>query len=439
MEENLEQEPIKNQKGSYITGTIGAVIGGLVASIPWILTYSFANMIVAVLATLIAGGAFLGYKIFKGKIGKALPAIITVVSIITVTLITLVICPMILLAREGLEVSVYNLEMIYSISEMKSAIIQDLIMSLLFTAIGIAAIVRSISVQIKNGASGDKLQFNTNAVIEELRKDVKEGCEMIKKVCTSLNCMNKENTVTKQEIMNELEMTYNIEHKKVKQYFATATATKLLKKYKGKYYYDETDEQIKIDKVCNVNYNKGSYKTLICIIIVAIIVGAIASILATPTGETYVISGTDIEINTTSDQFLYDTEEELLQYFGAEYAYYYTFAVSDKINNEYELYGTLINKSDIGEEYDINSLVQADRDYVASVLGEENTSQVSEIKLGEKDFKTYNYKDSNETSGEYIVAIYIADVGEQYLLIEFYADSDLEVTKANNIMTELFK
>lgn len=208
---------------------------------------------------------------------------------------------------------------------------------------------------------------------------------------------------------------------------------------KEKYCYDETDEQIKIDKVYNVNHNKGAYKTLICVIIVAIIVGVISSLLTTPTVETYVISGTDIEINTTSDQLLYDTKEELIQYFGEEYAYYYTFAIVEKDSSEYELYGTLINKSELGEEYDLNSLIQADRDYVAGILGEEITSQVSEIKLGEKDFKTYNYKDSKETSGEYIVAIYIADVGEQYLLIEGYADSDLEVTKVNNIMTELFK
>lgn len=439
MEENIEQEPIKEQKESYITGTIGAVIGGLVASIPWVLTYSFANMIVAVLATLIAGGAFLGYKLFKGKIGKGIPVIITIVSIITVTVVTLVICPMIFLAREELEISIYNLEMIYSISEMKNAIIQDLIMSLVFTVIGIAAIVRSISIQIKGGASTERIQFNTNAMIEQEVKEVKGRCEVIKKVCTSLNCTNKENTVTKQEIINELEMTYNIERKKVKQYFATATLAKLLKKYKGKYYYDETDEQNKIDRVCNVNYNKGSYKGLICVIIVAIIIGVITSILTTPTGESYVIAGTDIQINTTNAQFLYDTKEELVQYFGEEYAYYYTFAVVEKTSSKYELYGTLINKSEIGEEYDINLLVQTDRDYVASILGEEITSQVSDIKLGEKDFKTYNYKDSNETSGEYIVAIYIADVGEQYLLIEFYADSDVEVTGANDIMTELFK
>lgn len=439
MEENIQQEPINEQKGSYLIGTIGAVIGGLVASIPWILIYSFGNMIVALLATLIAGGAFLGYKIFKGKIGKALPVIITLVSIITVVLVTLVICPMILLAKEGLDVSIANLKMMYSIEEMKSAIINNLIISLLFTVLGIAAVVRSISLQIKNGASYDKLQFNTNAVIEEHRKEVKEACEIIKKVCTTLNCMNKENTLTKQEIINELEMTHNIEHKKTNQYLAVAIGAKLLKKYKGKYYYDKTDEQIKIDKVCNLNYNKGSYKTLICVIILAIIVGVVASNLTTPSGENYVIPSTEIEISTTNNQFLYNTEEELLQLFGEEYAGYYNFAIIEKSSGEYELYGTLINKAELGEEYDINSFVQTDRDYVASILGENITSQVLEIKLGETNFKTYNYKAPNQTNGEYIIVVYIADIGDQFLLIDFNADSNFGVTKANEVMGKLFK
>ena len=439
MEENIEQEPIKEQKGSYITGTIGGLIGGLIASIPWILTYSFANMIVAILATLIAGGAFIGYKIFKGKIGKALPVIITVISILTVALVTLVICPMILLLKEGLDISIFNLKMIYSINEMKNAIIHDLIISFLFTILGIAAVVRSISLQIKNGASSDKIKFNTNAMIEEQRKEVREACETIKKVCTSLNCINKENTVTKQEIMNELEMTHNVGHKKVKQYFAIAIGAKLLKKYKRKYYYDETDEKEKIDKACNVNYNKGSNKILICVIIIAIIVGVIASDLTAPSGEHYTIPGTEIEISTTNDQFLYDTKEELLQIFGEEYAGYYTFAILEKANRGYELYGTLMNKSELGEEYDINSFVQTDRDYVATILGEEITSQVSELKQGKINFKTYNYKNLNKSGEQFIVVVYIADVGEQYLVIDFNADSDFEVRKADEIMKRLFK
>lgn len=443
--ENIVQEPIKEaKKGSYITGTIGAIIGGVIASIPWILVYSFENMIVAALALLIAGGAFLGYKLLKGRIGKGLPAIITIVSVIVVTVVTLVVCPIILMAKEGVEVSSFNFKMLYSSSEMKAAIIQELIMSLLFTGLGIASVVRSISIQIKKGASGDKLQFNTNAVIEELRKEVKEGFEKIKTVCASLNCMDKEKTVTKQEIMNELEMTHNIERKKAKQYFAVAKAAKLLRKNKGKYYYDETDEQTKIDKACNVNNSKGASKTFGLIIIIAVVVGIVASAITMGLGEKYTIPETDIELNISNSQILYSTEEELTEYFGEQYAQYYNFAILDDIdlesaNSEYEIYGTLINKSDVGEEYDINKIVQSDRDYIAAYWGEEVTSKVSDIKLGEKDFKTYSYKYSNQSGSEFLAVIYLCETSDKYLWIDLYADSSFEVTRANEIMNELFK
>ena len=56
-------------------------------------------MIVAALAIIIAGGAFLGYKIFKGKIGNAFTVIITIVSLIVVTIVTPVICPSILMIQ----------------------------------------------------------------------------------------------------------------------------------------------------------------------------------------------------------------------------------------------------------------------------------------------------------------------------------------------------
>lgn len=168
-EENQDEDVIKEpkkKKESYITGTIGAIIGGLVGAIPWILTYSFANMIVAALAVLIVGGAYLGYKIFKGRIGKGFPVILTIVSLLVVTIVTTVICPMILIAQSGYNVAFYNLESLYTSenrANVKEAIIQDLIISLLFTIIGIAAIIHSISIQIKNGATSENLKFSTQA------------------------------------------------------------------------------------------------------------------------------------------------------------------------------------------------------------------------------------------------------------------------------------
>ena len=185
-EKEAIKEP-KKKKGSYITGTIGAILGGLVASIPWILTYSFANMIIAALAILIAGGAYLGYKIFKGRIGKGFPVILTIVSLLIVTIVTTVICTLILIAKSGYNVTFYNLESLY-VSENRAnvgrAIIQDLIISLIFTIIGIAAIVRSIWIQIKNGATSENLKFSSQTTDNTENKELIKPEKRRKKVLT---------------------------------------------------------------------------------------------------------------------------------------------------------------------------------------------------------------------------------------------------------------
>ncbi len=82
-------------KNKNYIALLGAVLGGLVASIPWILMYLFGNMILSPLATLIAAGAIFGYKLFKGEYFKQLPIFISVISVIIVTLDNLVVISLI--------------------------------------------------------------------------------------------------------------------------------------------------------------------------------------------------------------------------------------------------------------------------------------------------------------------------------------------------------
>ena len=58
---------------NYVLGVIGSIIGALIATLPWILMYIYGEMMLSLLAILIAFGAFYGYKLFKGKIDKKLP------------------------------------------------------------------------------------------------------------------------------------------------------------------------------------------------------------------------------------------------------------------------------------------------------------------------------------------------------------------------------
>ena len=136
----------KNKK--YLPGIIGALIGGLIASIPWILMYVYGEMILSILAVVIALGALKGYQILKGKIDNKLPIIISIISIVCVTISTLVIIPFLLLAKEGIETSLENFEMLYYYEPFLKGIIKDYVISLIFTFLGISGVIGHIKKQV---------------------------------------------------------------------------------------------------------------------------------------------------------------------------------------------------------------------------------------------------------------------------------------------------
>lgn len=158
-----------NEKKSYVGGIIGGLIGGFIASVPWILMYVYGNMILSLLAIIIAMGVLKGYQIGKGKIDKKLPTIIIVISLLCVTVSTLLIIPLLLLGKEGLEVSFQNLETLYAYDQFMTAIMKDFAVSVIFTVLGISGVVANVKKQINEGAEG-----NITATIKEEKKETKK-------------------------------------------------------------------------------------------------------------------------------------------------------------------------------------------------------------------------------------------------------------------------
>ncbi len=140
-----------NENKNYITGIIGGIIGGFIATIPWILMYVYGNMILSLLAILIAMGVLKGYQLCKGKIDKKLPIIIIVTSLLCVTISTLLIIPILLLIKEGQTGSIENLKVLYNYEPFMQAIIKDYAISVLFTILGISGVVSNVKKQINEG------------------------------------------------------------------------------------------------------------------------------------------------------------------------------------------------------------------------------------------------------------------------------------------------
>ena len=97
---------------SYFKGILGALIGGLIATIPWILCYVYVNMMFSILAIFIGIASLKGYQLMKGKVDKKLPYIIGGISFISITIATLIIIPSLLLLKENVTPTINNLKIL---------------------------------------------------------------------------------------------------------------------------------------------------------------------------------------------------------------------------------------------------------------------------------------------------------------------------------------
>lgn len=436
-EEVVSGEAINNNpQGSYITGTIGAIIGGAIASLPWVLVYVYGNMIVAILAILIALGAFYGYKIAKGKMGKGLPAIIAIVSVAIIVVLTTIVCPLVILSNLGVDPSFDTMQRVYSDEQMAAAIMQDALVSIAFTIVGIAGTIKSMSMQIKSGSKD--IKFSEQPLTDNFKKYVKEQAEETKKAFESLGALNSENTAEKKEIINELVMTHNVVERKAKANFQLLYNNRIIKKVKGKYYYDVENEETNIS---NARQNSATSNTktgiitlvvILAIIFGIIIIGAIASNI--DSSKKVTIPNTSMSISISSDLYIYDTEEEITKHFGADFAEYYDFAIVDK-DKKVEVYGLTISKSSIDSSYDTLEKV-ATKDKTFADANYDDVTDVLSKKIGKTEFKYYTYTYGEETT--YIGNLYVADAGDSYLFIDCYCDLG-DQAKIDNVMKTLFK
>lgn len=210
---------------SYAKGILGAIIGGLVASLPWILAYVYGNMIIAALAIIIAMGALKGYQLLNGKVDKKLPIIIAIVSLLCVTVSTLLIIPLLLLLKEGVGASLTNLETLYNNSEFFSALMGDYVISVLFTILGMSGVIKSIKNEIENSKDKENIKV-------ELGNGTKQDREKIIQYFLTKNAVD-ENTAV--EIDETAELSENA--------LASLIQNAVIIKKGNKYYYSFANDE----------------------------------------------------------------------------------------------------------------------------------------------------------------------------------------------------
>lgn len=146
-------------KGSYITGIVGAIIGAVIATVPWIIVYMEMNYILSLLAVLIGFGALKGYELCKGKMTKIVKLIVMVIAIIVIFVANCYVIPTIYANKNNVDIQKF-----YDSDEYMSALTSDLIISIIFVIAGVTAVFPSIDRKLEElGISTEKT--NKNVVV----------------------------------------------------------------------------------------------------------------------------------------------------------------------------------------------------------------------------------------------------------------------------------
>lgn len=264
--ENELNDVIQDKPKHYLLGTLGALIGAFVASIPWILMYVYGNMILSALAIIIAIGALMGYQIFKGTIDKKLPIIISVVSLLVIIVVTLAIIPMLLIIKDGYLPTIANFKLLYANSEFSSAIVHDLIFSVVFTVLGISGVVSNVNKKIKESdAPLTKIKVSETLSNADTETDNSQVINNVKDIFVKYNAMDKAHGIDKETILMELQELEN-----GKALFRTLKSQQVIRKYKGKYYFSE-----KAEKSTGYRFGLLFGKIILFIALVAIVFAAL--------------------------------------------------------------------------------------------------------------------------------------------------------------------
>ncbi|MBP3634940.1 MAG: hypothetical protein J6J17_00575 [Bacilli bacterium] len=210
---------------NYVKGIIGALIGGVIGVIPWILVYVYGEYMFSLIAIFIGLGASFGYKKLGGVMNKKTPIIIGAISVVVVVVATLLVIPCMLILKEGYSLNGYTFELLYSNSNFTKAITHDLLVSIFFVILGIIPVInnikREVGIEVKSEVDAAKRNENISKMKEIFKK---------------YNAFNKESAVS----YDEIKENFNDEDEKI---FKQVKSMLIIKKYKDKYYFSEKNEK----------------------------------------------------------------------------------------------------------------------------------------------------------------------------------------------------
>ena len=242
------------KKESYFLGIIGAIVGGIIATIPLAFGYANSEFIFLLAITIVVPFLeFYGYKWLKGKIDNKLPIILMILTIFVVSIMIFAFLPATLLIKFRLPINFEEINAIYANRNIVINLLEDYLLSLVFGVLG-AYVVGSIT---KRKLLLNISNINLFSSDNKEKQDFKEkAITILKPVFEKYVSIQKDKTITKEELLADIKET------NFNDYFNYLRQLGIVKKYKGKYYYSTDDENnIKI------HYSMAKIIAIMCAVV----------------------------------------------------------------------------------------------------------------------------------------------------------------------------
>lgn len=136
---------VNAKQGSYVTGVIGALLGGFVAVIPSILTIWFLERIYSVLFFLIPLGVYHGYRLLRGRMNRVVGVVTIVISLIMPFVLEQAVFYLTVATRFGILPSIFDTVSFYFTLQTPGEIAASLAMPYLFLLVGLWVTFRQIT------------------------------------------------------------------------------------------------------------------------------------------------------------------------------------------------------------------------------------------------------------------------------------------------------
>lgn len=142
-EQSSELSKYDQQENKYLEGTVGAVIGALIGSIPWILVALYTSFYAGILAALIGYSAFFFYKKFGGKVTKKTKLIIVLVTLFGILFTNVFLASYVIVINEG-SLVLDNYIVVYTDPDLGPILLENLGIGLLIGLFGLVSVYKKV-------------------------------------------------------------------------------------------------------------------------------------------------------------------------------------------------------------------------------------------------------------------------------------------------------